>query len=121
MAQRMAVELSTLKLQLPQHPHDKTSHSFALTGPKRLTVHLYFSNDILNSIERAKLSVRILRAKDDWDPESKIQILERYELRPAFDKEMKVFWTDSKVTFATGAALIDFAFDRFVAALINDR
>ena len=63
----------------------------------------------------------IFRARDDWDDKSEIQILEQYELHPGFDKEMKVLWTDSTLTFATGAALLDFAFDKFVAALSADR
>jgi hypothetical protein len=43
------------------------------------------------------------------------------ELVPDFDKEMKVFWRDSTMTFSTGIALVDFAFDKFVSALSCDR
>lgn len=121
MAERMVTELSTLKLHLPQRPSGKTPHSFALNGPKRLTLHLHFSNQYTNSLERTELAIRILRARDEWEDQSKTQILESYVLKPAFDKEMKVFWTDSKVTFSTGAALLDFAFDRFVTILTNDQ
>ena len=121
MAEHMVAELSTLKLQIPQQAGSRFRHSFTLAGPNRLTLHLHFSNDITNSLDRAVLAVRIIRARDEWDQESKINIVERYELRPAFDKEMKVFWTDSKLTFATGTALLDFTFDRFVTALTNDR
>jgi hypothetical protein len=64
--------------------------------------------------------VIIFRAKDDWDAQSATEILEKYELRPAFDKQMKIIWTDSTLTFATGTALLDFAFEKFVAALEAD-
>ena len=63
----------------------------------------------------------IFRAKDDWDEESENEILEQYEFRPAFDKQMKVFWADSELTFATPTALLDFAFDRFVTLLGADK
>ena len=35
-----------------------------------------------------------------------MQIMEKYDRRSAFDKEMKVFWSDSELTFATGRALL---------------
>ncbi len=47
--------------------------------------------------------------------------MEQFELHPRFDKEMKVFWKDSDLTFANGTAILDFAFDKFVAALSADQ
>jgi len=81
-----------------------------------LTLNIQFSNAFINSIERARLSVTIFRTKDDWDQNSENEILEKYDLRPTFDKEMKVYWTDSMLSFATGTALLDFAFEKFVGA-----
>jgi hypothetical protein len=63
----------------------------------------------------------IFRDRDDWDDQSEIQIFEKYEFEPAFDKEMKVFWKNEAMTFATGTALLDFAFDKFVSILGAER
>ena len=84
---------------------------------EKVDVNIQFSNAFINSIKRARLSVTIFRTKDDWDQNSENEILEKYDLRPTFDKEMKVYWTDSMLSFATGTALLDFAFEKFVGAL----
>src|SRR5439155_15237595 len=96
-AERLVKDLSALKLHLP--PRKNERHYFVIHGPRRLTLHLPFSNTFVNSIEYARLKVIIFRAKDDWDEQSETKILENYELRPAFDKQMKVLWTDSTLTF----------------------
>lgn len=118
-AQKFVSELSAVKLHLP--PRKSERHYFVVTGPKRLTMHLHFSNFYVNTLERARLKLMIFRAKDEWDEKSKNMIFEEYEFRPAFDKEMKVFWTDSILIFASATALLDFAFDKFVSALEADR
>jgi hypothetical protein len=118
-AETLVSELSALKLHLP--PRKNEQHYFVITGPKRLTLHINFSNVVVNSVDRARLKVTIFRAKDDWDEKSENQILEKYDFRPAFDKEMKVFWKDSDLTFGNGTAILDFAFDKFVAALSADQ
>jgi TIR domain len=118
-AQQFVTELSALKLHLSQRKRDP--HYFAISAPNALTLHLHFHSPFANSIEPTKLRIAIFRAPDDWGDRSEMQILEKYELRPAFDKEMKVFWTDSELTFSNGTALLDFAFDRFVLALKADR
>ena len=119
MAEKFVSRLSALKLYLP--PRKNERHYFVISGPNRLTLHLSFNNVFVNSVERASLKVTIFRAKDDWDEKSENTILERYDFRPAFDKEMKVFWTSSDLSFADGGALLDFAFDKFVSALSTDR
>jgi TIR domain len=118
-AEKLVTELSSVKLHLAARKNER--HYFVITGPRRLTLNLHFSNVFVNSIERARLKLIIFRAKDDWDDKSENEILENYDLRPTFDKEMKILWTDSTMTFATGTALIDFAFEKFVAALEADR
>jgi hypothetical protein len=118
-AETFVAELSAVKFHLPQRKNER--HYFAITGPNRLTLHLYFHSPFVNSIQRTESRVTIFRAKDDWDENSEIQILDKYELQPVFDKEMRVFWTDSQLTFATGTALLDFAFDKFVTALEADK
>jgi hypothetical protein len=118
-AEQLVTELSAMKLHLP--PRRGERHYFAITGPKRLTLHLHFSNPFGNSIEGTRLRIAIFRAKDDWDDKSKNQIMEQFELHPRFDKEMKVFWKDSDLTFVNGSAILDFAFDKFVAALSADQ
>jgi hypothetical protein len=118
-AGKFVSELSAVKLHLP--PRKNERHYFVITGPKRLTLHLHFSNLYSNSVERARLRVVIFRAKDDWDEQSENQILEKYEFHPAFDTGMKVFWTDSEQTFASATALLDFAFDKFITALGADK
>jgi len=112
-------QLSSVKFHLVQRKNER--HYFAITGPNRLTLHLYFHSPVVNSIQRTVLRVTIFRGKDDWDENSEIQILEKYELKPGFDKQMKIFWRDSELTFAIGTALLDFAFDKFVSALSADR
>ena len=86
-----------------------------------MTMHLHFSNVYVNTLEHARLRLMIFRAKDDWDEKSKNTTFEKYEFRPAFDKEIKVFWTDSTLSFASASALLDFAFDKFVTTLEADR
>ena len=118
-SEKFASELSALKLHLL--PRKNERHYFVISGPNRLTLHLNFGNVFVNSVEHASLKVTIFRARDDWDEKSENTILEKYDFRPGFDKEMKVFWTDSKLTFASATALLDFAFDKFVKALEADR
>jgi hypothetical protein len=113
-AHELVGEMSAMHLQLPPR---KAKHYFALTGPTRLTLDLHFGSPFTNSIERTKLQVRILRPKDDWDEQSKTEIIEKHEFQPGFDKEMKLLWENSEKTFASSGALLDFAFERFVTAL----
>jgi hypothetical protein len=120
MAADFVAKLSTLKLYLPQRrPNEQ--HYFTVNGPRLLTLNIYFTNKFTNSLEGTGLRVTIFRARDEWDEQSKHQILEKYDLSPMFDKEMNLLWTDSTMTFSTGAAMLDFAFDKFVAALSADR
>jgi TIR domain len=114
-AQELIGEMSALHLHLPTRKADR--HYFALTGPTRLTLHLHFNSPFTNSVDRTRLQLLIFRPKDDWDQESETEIIEKHEFHPAFDKEMKVLWADSEKTFASGEALLDFAFERFVTAL----
>ena len=118
-AEELVVELSAMRLHLPQRKNER--HYFSLAGPKRLTLHMHFSNRFTNSIEGTRLTVRIFRAADDWDEESKVEILKKIELWPAFDGEMNVFWKDAALAFSSGAAVLDFAFETFVAALSADQ
>jgi hypothetical protein len=117
-AEQLVNDVSAVKLHLPARKNER--HYFVIHGPNRLSLHLQFSNTFVNSIEYARLKMIIFRAKDDWDEQSDTKILEKYELRPVFDKQMKILWTDSTLTFATGTALLDFAFEKFVAALEAD-
>ncbi len=68
-AEQLTTELSAMKLHL--RPRKSERHYFAVTGPKRLTLHLHFSNAFGNSIEGTRLRIAIFRAKDDWDDKSK--------------------------------------------------
>jgi hypothetical protein len=117
-AEKLVTDLSSVRLHLP--PRKTERHYFVITGPRRLTLHVHFSNVFINSIERARLKVTIFRAKDDWDEESENEIFETYDFRPKFDKEMRVYWTDSNLTFTTTTTLVDFAFDKFATALEAD-
>jgi hypothetical protein len=118
-AEQLVSDLSALKLHLSQRKSDR--HYFAISGPNALTLHLHFNSPFTNSIEATRLRIAIFRAADDWGDRSEMQILEKYELRPGFDREMKVFWMSSDLTFATGTALLAFAFDKFVSALSGDQ
>lgn len=120
MAAEFVANVSTLKLHLPERRQNE-QHYFTISGPRLLTLNIYFSNKYTNSLDGTGLKVTIFRARDDWDDQSKHQILEKYDLNPTFDKEMNLLWTDSTMMFSTGAALLDFAFEKFVAALSADR
>jgi TIR domain len=118
-AEQLVTELSAMRLHLP--PRKSERHYFTITGRKRLTLNLHFSNSFVNSIKGTRLRIGIFRAKDDWDENSKSQMIEKFELYPSFDKEMKVFWKNADLTFANGTAILDFAFDKFVTALSADQ
>ena len=113
--EELVAQTSAIRLQL--QPRKSERHYFVLSGPARLTLHLYFNTRFTNSIDGTKLQVLIFHAKDEWDQESEIKIIEKHDLHPSFDKEMKLQWSDSKKTFVSNEAVLDFAFDRFVTAL----
>jgi hypothetical protein len=116
MAEALTAELTTIKLYLPQRRRNEP-HYFSITGPQRLTLNIYFGNLYTNSLDGTSLKVTVFRAKDEWEPESKHEILEKYDLKPMFDKEMNLLWANSGMTLSAGAAVLDFAFDKFVSRL----
>jgi hypothetical protein len=120
-AEEMCARLSTLKLEIVDAEGVRGSVVFTLRGPNRLDLHLCFETSSVNSLTDAELSVGIMRRRDRWREGAECGPLEEFQFKPAFDREMKVYWTGKDLTFTDRTNLLDFAFGRFVRALANDK
>lgn len=91
-----------------------------VSGPRRVSMHVRYDSEVSNSIEYCKFTVGFFRDKSIFDSGSDYETIQKSEFKPMYDREFKVFWQNETMTFSTGDALLDYAFERFADLLTDE-
>jgi hypothetical protein len=107
-------KLNSLVLKVSDVPNLTNADRICIDGPKLLSMHLWFQAHAVNSVQSCELLVYFYRQKDFFDDDAEqTGTLQHFEFRPWFDRELKIYWQGNGKIFASGSALLDFAFSHF--------